>query len=77
MNSSFTNWKRTVKTVASADAGGEYILYNDKPDVKRVVHVLSAVKKNGCYLSDKTVSADGEITYSILYTGDDGELHSV
>ena len=77
MNNSFTNWKRTVKTVASADAGGEYILYNDKPDVKRVVHVLSAVKKNGCYLSDKTVSADGEITYSILYTGDDGELHSV
>ena len=77
MNNSFTNWKRTIKIVSTADAGGEYILPNDKPDVKRIVHVLSAVKKNGCYSGDRDVTAEGEITYSILYAGDDGELHSV
>ena len=77
MNNSFTNFKRIIKTSVPADAGGEYILPNDKPDVKRVVHVFSTAKKNGCYFDDQSVSADGEITYCILYSGDDGELHSV
>ena len=74
---SFKNVKRTVKTVVSADSGGEYILPNDKPDVRRIIHVLSEVKKNGCFLDYQSVTAEAEIKYAILYAGDDGNLHSV
>ena len=77
MNSSFINRKRIIKTVVTADAGGEFILPNDKPDVKRIVHVYSTAKKNGCYTDDQSVSADGEASYCVLYSGDDGELHFV
>lgn len=74
---SFKNVKRTVKTVVSADSGGEYILPNDKPDVRRIIHVLSKTKKNGCFLDNQSVTAEAEIKYNILYSGDDGNLHSV
>lgn len=74
---SFKNVKRTVKTVVMAETGGEYILPNDKPDVRRIVHVLAKTKKNGCFLDDQSVTAEAEIKFSILYSGDDGELHSV
>ena len=62
---------------AAADAGGEYILLNDLPDVKKILHVFTKLKRNGCFFDPPGVTADAELSYLIVYTGDDGKLHSV
>ncbi len=77
MDKSFINRKRTAKTQANPEVGGEYILPNDLPDVKRILHVFSRLKKNGCFFDPPGVTADAELSYLIVYSGDDGKLHSV
>lgn len=77
MNKSFINWKRTAHMPAAAEAGGEYILPNDLPDVKRILHVFTDLKKNGCFFDPPGMTADAEFIYTVVYTGDDGRLHSV
>ena len=77
MNKSFINWKRTAQMPALAEAGGEYILPNDLPDVKKILHVFTYLKKNGCFFDPPGVTADAELSFIIVYTGDDGKLHSV
>ncbi|MBQ7700339.1 MAG: LysM peptidoglycan-binding domain-containing protein [Clostridia bacterium] len=77
MNKSFINWKRTAQIPATAEAGGEYILPNDLPDVKKILHVFTNLKNNGCFFDAPGVTADAELSYLIVYTGDDGKLHSV
>lgn len=77
MNNSFTNWKRTAHMPSSAEAGGEYILPNDLPDVKKILHVFTKLKKNGCFFDPPAVTADAELSYLIVYIGDDGAIHSV
>ena len=77
MNKSFINWKRTAQMTSAADAGGEYILPNDLPDVKKILHVFTKLKKNGCFFDPPGITADAELSYLIVYTGDDGKFHSV
>ena len=77
MNKSFINWKRTAQMPALAEAGGEFILPNDRPDVKKILHVFTSLKKNGCFFDPPGVTADAELSFLIVYTGDDGKLHSV
>ncbi|MBP5208498.1 MAG: hypothetical protein J6330_08585 [Clostridia bacterium] len=75
MNNGFINWT-AYSCDAVAEAGGEYILQNDLPDVRKIVHVCSQIKKNECYLEGQTASAEGTVGYSVLYVGDDGDLHN-
>lgn len=77
MNKSFINWKRTAQMPALSEAGGEYILPNDRPDVKKILHVFTKLKNNGCFFDPPGVTADAELSFLIVYTGDDGKLHSV
>ncbi|MBO4422639.1 MAG: hypothetical protein J5879_04330 [Clostridia bacterium] len=77
MNKSFVNWTMTARTDAVADAGGDFILPNDLPDVKRIVHCVTRINKSGCYSDGANLYADVNVTFMILYCGDDGKLYSV
>lgn len=77
MNNNFVNWKKTAQTETVADAGGEYILPNDLPDVKKILHIFTSLKENGTFFESPGVTADAEISYTVSYTGDDGKLHIV
>ena len=75
MNSSFENWKEILKTTLNADASGEFILPNDLPDVKRILNVCTTYKKKECYLNNGELTAEGELSYGVIYCGDDKKLH--
>ena len=76
MERGFINWRVSARTASSAETGGDFILPNDLPDVKRIVHVMTELRKTGSYIEDQTLSAEGVASFTITYSGDDGALHS-
>ena len=76
MDRGFINWRVSARTASSAETGGDFILPNDLPDVKRIVHVMTELRKTGSYIEDQTLSAEGVASFTITYSGDDGALHS-
>ena len=52
----------------------EYTLPDYFPDIKRILHVFSEVRKTGMYVSDDKIEYDGCINCGVLYRGEDKSL---
>ncbi len=77
MRNRFQNFIKLYEASANSDAGGEYILPDNLPDVKRILHVMTNVRKNGTYSEPSSLSCDGEVSFGVIYAGDDSDLHYV
>ncbi len=56
------------------EAAQEYTLPDYFPDIKRILHVFSDVRKTGMYISDDKIEYDGCVTCGVLYRGEDKSL---
>ena len=61
MRNRFQNFIKLYEASANSDAGGEYILPDNLPDVKRILHVMTNVRKNGTYSEPSSLSCDGAV----------------
>ena len=52
----------------------EYTLPDYFPDIKRILHVFSDVRKTGMYVSDDKIEYEGCVNCSVLYRGEDKSL---
>ncbi|MBR6644760.1 MAG: DUF3794 domain-containing protein [Clostridia bacterium] len=52
----------------------EYTLPDYFPDIKRILHVFSDVRKTGMYVSDDKIEYEGCVSCSVLYRGEDKSL---
>ncbi len=77
MSDRFQNFIKLYETTASADSGGEYILPDNMPDVKRILHVMTNVRKTGTYSDASSLYCEGEVGFGVIYAGDDSALHHV
>lgn len=75
MNNGYRDRIKLFSANLNADAGGEYILPDSMPDVKRIVHVFTYLKKAECYKEDRSASVEGAVMFDVVYCGDDDKLH--
>ncbi len=52
----------------------EYTLPDYFPDIKRILHVFSDVRKTGMYVSDDKTEYEGCVSCAVLYRGEDKSL---
>ena len=77
MSDRFQNFIKIYGAAATADAGGEFILPDNLPDVKRILHVMTNVRKTGTFSDASTLSCEGEVNFGVIYAGDDSAMHFV
>ena len=75
MSDRYRNFIKVYGSSATADAGGEFILPDNLPDVKRILHVMTNVRKTGTFSDQSALTCEGEVTFGVIYTGDDSKLH--
>lgn len=59
---------------AAADVSEDVSLPDYVPEVRRVVGVRAAASVDGKYMAGDAMETDGSVTYTVLYTGGDGNL---
>lgn len=77
MSNRFRNFIKLYGASATADAGGEYILPDNLPDVKKILHVMTNVRKTGSFSDASALVCEGEVSFGVIYAGDDSQLHYV
>ncbi len=70
-----TLYTRRFDSVTSCDVTEDFTLPDYQPEVRRVVGVRGTAAADGKYLSGDELEADGGVTYTVLYIGEDGGLY--
>ncbi len=66
--------KRNFSGEDQTEVTQEYTLPDYFPDIKRILHVFSDVRKTGMYISDDKIEYDGCVNCGVLYRGEDKSL---
>lgn len=56
------------------DVSEDFTLPDYQPEIRRIIGVRSSASADGKYLTGDELEADGTVTYTVIYTGGDGEL---
>ncbi len=74
LNSESFICKRNFSGEDQTEVTQEYTLPDYFPDIKRILHVFSDVRKTGMYISDDKIEYDGCVNCGVLYRGEDKSL---
>lgn len=77
MDYGFAHNKKIFDDNLQADTGGEYILPDYLPDIKKILHVFTSAHETGRALDGEKLSTEGEAEYRVLYSTDNGMIKSV
>ena len=61
-------------TGATADVSEDFTLPDYQPEIRRVIGVRAAVSVDGKYLTGDELETDGGVTYTVLYTDENGRV---
>ncbi|MBQ8174066.1 MAG: hypothetical protein IJ009_01550 [Clostridia bacterium] len=63
--------------VITCEAGGEYVLADYQPEIRKILHVRAAVLPSGKYVSGTKAEFAGTVAHTVLYADAEGKLCSV
>ena len=67
-------YQKRCDTENTVDVSEDFVLPDYCPEVRRVLGVTARASVGGKYLSGEELEADGDVTYTVVYMGGEGEI---
>lgn len=67
-------YQKRCDTENTVDVSEDFVLPDYCPEVRRVLGVTARASVGGKYLSGEELEADGDVTYTVVYIGGEGEI---
>ncbi len=70
-------YTKQIQALAVNDCSEDFVLPDYYPEIRRIMGVRCTAAAEGKYVSGDEIEADGDVTYTVLYTDGDGEICQV